>query len=160
MSDPVRVLIADKMDPRAATIFRERGILVDEKPGLSPDQLKEIIGNYDGLAVRSSTRVNAAAMDSALPRLKVIGRAGIGVDTIDVPAASARGIIVMNTPFGNSITTAEHAIAMLFALAREIPPADQSTQSGRWEKNRFMGVELSGKTLRADRLRQYRLNRC
>jgi D-3-phosphoglycerate dehydrogenase len=97
--------------------------------------------------VRSSTKVNAAIMDAALPRLKAIGRAGIGVDTIDVPAASARGIVVMNTPFGNSITTAEHAIAMLFALAREIPQADQSTQSGKWEKNRFMGVELAGKTL-------------
>jgi D-3-phosphoglycerate dehydrogenase / 2-oxoglutarate reductase len=100
-----------------------------------------------GIAVRSSTRVTAPIMDAALPRLKVIGRAGIGVDTIDVPAASARGIVVMNTPFGNSITTAEHAIAMLFALAREIPQADQSTQSGKWEKNRFMGVELAGKTL-------------
>jgi D-3-phosphoglycerate dehydrogenase len=143
----VRVLIADKMDPKAASIFRERGIAVEEKPGLSPDELAAIIGNYDGLAVRSSTRVTAPIMDAALPRLKVIGRAGIGVDTIDVPAASARGIVVMNTPFGNSITTAEHAIAMLFALAREIPQADQSTQSGTWEKNRFMGVELAGKTL-------------
>ena len=143
----VKVLIADKMDPRAAEIFRERGIEVDEKPGLTADELNAIIGGYDGLAVRSSTRVNAAAMDHALPRMKVIGRAGIGVDTIDVPGASARGIIVMNTPFGNSITTAEHAIAMLFALAREIPQADQSTQSGKWEKNRFMGVELAGKTL-------------
>jgi D-3-phosphoglycerate dehydrogenase len=147
MSGTVRVLIADKMDVRAADIFRDRGIDVDEKPGLTSDELTKIIGNYDGLAVRSSTRVNAAAMDAALPRLKVIGRAGIGVDTIDVPAASARGIVVMNTPFGNSITTAEHAIAMLFALAREIPQADQSTQSGKWEKNRFMGVELAGKTL-------------
>ncbi|MEO8454337.1 MAG: phosphoglycerate dehydrogenase [Sphingomicrobium sp.] len=147
MSDPVRVLIADKMDPKAAAIFRERGIKVDEKPGLSADDLEGIIGGYDGLAVRSSTRVTVPIMDAALPRLKVIGRAGIGVDTIDVPAASARGIVVMNTPFGNSITTAEHAIAMLFALAREIPQADQSTQSGKWEKNRFMGVELAGKTL-------------
>jgi D-3-phosphoglycerate dehydrogenase len=147
MSDTVRVLIADKMDPRAAAIFRDRGIHVDEKPGLSPDELKAIAGDYDGLAVRSSTRVTAPIMDAALPRLKVIGRAGIGVDTIDVPAASARGIVVMNTPFGNSITTAEHAIAMLFALAREIPQADQSTQSGKWEKARFMGVELAGKTL-------------
>ena len=147
MSDPVKVLIADKMDSRAAAIFRDRGIHVDEKPGLSPDELAEIIGGYDGLAVRSSTRVTAPVMDSALPRLKVIGRAGIGVDTIDVPAASALGIVVMNTPFGNSITTAEHAIAMLFALAREIPQADQSTQSGKWEKSRFMGVELAGKTL-------------
>jgi D-3-phosphoglycerate dehydrogenase len=147
MSEQVRVLIADKMDPRAATIFRERGIDIDEKPGLDPEELKYIIGDYDGVAVRSSTKIGAAAMDAALPRLKVIGRAGIGVDTIDVPAASARGIVVMNTPFGNSITTAEHAIAMLFALAREIPQADQSTQSGKWEKNRFMGVELAGKTL-------------
>ena len=147
MSDLVRVLIADKMDRKAAAIFRERGIEVDEKPGLSPDELAAIIGNYDGLAVRSSTRVTVQVMDAALPRLKVIGRAGIGVDTIDVPAASARGIVVMNTPFGNSITTAEHAIAMLFALAREIPDANQSTQAGKWEKNRFMGVELSGKTL-------------
>jgi D-3-phosphoglycerate dehydrogenase / 2-oxoglutarate reductase len=142
-----RVLIADKMDPRATAVFRERGIEVDEKPGLSPDELAAIVGGYDGLAVRSSTRVTAAIMDSALPRLKVIGRAGIGVDTIDVPAASARGIVVMNTPFGNSITTAEHAIAMTFALAREIPDANASTQAGKWEKNRFMGVELSGKTL-------------
>ena len=147
MSEQVKVLIADKMDPRAAAIFRERGIHVDEKPGLSPDELNAIIGDYDGLAVRSSTKVNAAAMDAGLPRLKVIGRAGIGVDTIDVPAASERGIVVMNTPYGNSITTAEHAIAMMFALAREIPQADQSTQAGKWEKNRFMGVELAGKTL-------------
>jgi len=147
VNQPVKVLIADKMDPRAAAIFRERGITADEKPGLGPDELNAIIGNYDGVAVRSSTKLSAAAMDAGLPRLKVIGRAGIGLDTIDVPAASARGIVVMNTPFGNSITTAEHAIAMLFALAREIPQADQSTQSGKWEKNRFMGVELSGKTL-------------
>src|SRR3954463_4227973 len=147
MTNTVKVLIADKMDPKAGAIFRDRGIEVDEKPGLSPDEFAAIIGSYDGLAVRSSTRVPAPIMDAALPRLKVIGRAGIGVDTIDVPAASARGIGVMNTAFGNSITTAEHAIAMLFALAREIPQANQSTQSGKWEKNRFMGVELAGKTL-------------
>ena len=147
MTNKVKVLIGDKMDSTAATIFRERGIEVDEKPGLTSDELKAIIGDYDGLAVRSSTKVNAAAMDAALPRLKVIGRAGIGVDTIEVPAASARGIVVMNTPFGNSITTAEHAIAMVLALAREIPQADQSTQAGKWEKSRFMGVELTGKTL-------------
>jgi D-3-phosphoglycerate dehydrogenase len=147
VTEQVRVLIADKMDARAAAIFRERGIDVEERPGLSPDELAAIVGGYDGLAVRSSTRVTAPIMVAALPRLKVIGRAGIGVDTIDVPAASARGIVVMNTPFGNSITTAEHAIAMLFALAREIPDANQSTQAGKWEKNRFMGVELAGKTL-------------
>ncbi len=147
MTDQMKVLIADKMDPRAAAIFRERGIVVDEKPGLTPDELRDVIAGYDGVAVRSSTKINATAMDAANGRLKVIGRAGIGVDTIDVPAASTRGIVVMNTPFGNSITTAEHAIAMLFALARDIPQADQSTQSGKWEKNRFMGVELAGKTL-------------
>src|SRR5438552_13046131 len=117
MTNTVKVLIADKMDPKAAAIFRERGITVDEKPGLTPDELKAIIGGYDGVAVRSSTKINAAAMDAGLPRLKVIGRAGIGVDTIDVPSASARGIVVMHTPFGNSITTAQHAVAMLLALA-------------------------------------------
>ena len=127
----VRVLIADAMDPRAAAIFKERGIAVDEKPGLSGDELGAIIGGYDGLAVRSSTRVTAAILDAALPRLQVIGRAGIGVDTIDVPAASARGIVVMNTPFGNSITTAEHAIAMLFALApRSRPPTRRPRPAG------------------------------
>src|SRR3569833_3656975 len=147
MTDQIKVLIADKMDPKAAAVFRERGIVGDEKPGLSPDELKAIVHDYDGIAARSSARITAPIMDAALPRLKVVGRAGIGVDTIDVPAASARGIVVMNTPFGNSITTAEHAIAMLFALAREIPKADQSTQAGKWEKNRFMGVALAGKTL-------------
>ncbi len=147
MTSQPKVLIADKMDAKAAAVFRERGIAVDEKPGLTPAELAAIVGEYDGLAVRSSTRVSAAIMDAANGRLKVIGRAGIGVDTIDVRAASARGIVVMNTPFGNSITTAEHAVAMLFALAREIPQADASTQAGKWEKNRFMGVELSGKTL-------------
>ncbi|MCJ7420819.1 phosphoglycerate dehydrogenase [Sphingomicrobium astaxanthinifaciens] len=142
----VKVLIADKMDPRAAAIFRERGIEVDEKPGLSPDELERIIGDYDGLAVRSATRPDARIL-AAADRLKVIGRAGIGVDNIDVTAATGRGIVVMNTPFGNSITTAEHAIALMFALARQLPAADASTQAGKWEKSRFMGVELSGKTL-------------
>ena len=142
----VRVLISDKMDPKAAAIFRERGIIADEKPGLTPDELKAIIGDYDGLAIRSATKATRVLLDAA-DRLKVIGRAGIGVDNVDVPAATARGIVVMNTPFGNSITTAEHAIALMFALARQLPEADASTQAGKWEKNRFMGVELTGKTL-------------
>src|SRR5947208_7792 len=102
MTDQIKVLIADKMDPRAAAIFRDRGIVVDEKPGLTPDELRDVIAGYDGVAVRSSTKINATAMDAANGRVKVIGRAGIGVDTIDVPAASTRGIVVMNTPFGNS----------------------------------------------------------
>ncbi|WP_448577984.1 phosphoglycerate dehydrogenase [Thermaurantiacus sp.] len=141
-----KVLISDKMSPRAAEIFRARGIEVDEKTGLSKDELKAIIGDYDGLAIRSSTKVTADLLEAAT-RLKVVGRAGIGVDNVDVPAASARGIVVMNTPFGNAITTAEHAIALMFALARELPAADASTQAGKWEKNRFMGVELTAKTL-------------
>ena len=141
-----KVLISDKMDPNAAAIFRANGVEADEKPGLSKDELKAIIGDYDGLAIRSATKVTADVLDAAT-NLKVIGRAGIGVDNVDIPAATARGIVVMNTPFGNSITTAEHAIALMFALARELPQADASTQSGKWEKNRFMGVELTSKTL-------------
>src|SRR5450432_3861754 len=141
-----KVLIADALSDRAAAIFAERGVDVDVKVGISPDELKKIIGDYDGLAVRSATKVTKAVLQQA-SRLKVIGRAGIGVDNIDVPAATQRGIVVMNTPFGNSITTAEHAIAMMFALARQLPAADRSTQAGKWEKSRFMGVELAGKTL-------------
>jgi D-3-phosphoglycerate dehydrogenase len=145
MTQP-KVLISDKMDPRAAAIFRERGIHVDEITGKTPDELAGIIGDYDGLAIRSSTKATAKLLDHAT-NMKVIGRAGIGVDNVDIPAATARGIVVMNTPFGNSITTAEHAIALMFALARQLPEADASTQAGKWEKNRFMGVELTAKTL-------------
>ncbi|WP_274603665.1 hydroxyacid dehydrogenase, partial [Polymorphobacter multimanifer] len=141
-----KVLIADEMSPKAAEIFRARGVEVDEITGLSKDELAKIIGNYDGLAVRSATKATAAIIEAAT-NLKVIGRAGIGVDNIDIPAASSKGIVVMNTPFGNSITTAEHAIALMFALARQLPEADASTQAGKWEKNRFMGVELTAKTL-------------
>ena len=141
-----KVLISDKMDPRAAQIFRERGVEVDEITGKTPEEVIAIIGDYDGLAIRSSTRVTKAILDAAT-NLKVIGRAGIGVDNVDIPAASAKGVVVMNTPFGNSITTAEHAIALMFALARQLPEADASTQAGKWEKNRFMGVELTSKTL-------------
>jgi D-3-phosphoglycerate dehydrogenase len=142
----VKVLISDAMDPRAAAIFRERGIQVDEITGKTPDELAAIIGDYDGLAIRSSTKVTAKLLESAT-KLKVVGRAGIGVDNVDIAAATARGVVVMNTPFGNSITTAEHAIALIFALARQLPEADASTQAGKWEKNRFMGVEVTGKTL-------------
>jgi D-3-phosphoglycerate dehydrogenase / 2-oxoglutarate reductase len=141
-----KVLISDQMDPSAANILRNNGVEVDERPGLSKDELKAIIGEYDGLAIRSATKVTADVLDAAT-NLKVIGRAGIGVDNVDVSAATARGIVVMNTPFGNSITTAEHAVALMFALARELPQADSSTQAGKWEKNRFMGVELTSKTL-------------
>jgi D-3-phosphoglycerate dehydrogenase len=139
-------MISDSMDPKAAEIFRDKGVEVDERPGLSKDELKAIVGEYDGLAIRSATKVTPDLLEAATS-LKVIGRAGIGVDNVDIPAATARGIVVMNTPFGNSITTAEHAIALMFALARDLPAADSSTQAGRWEKNRFMGVELTSKTL-------------
>ena len=141
-----KVLISDQMDPRAAAIFRERGIEVDEITGKTPDELAAMIGDYNGLAIRSSTKVTPAILDAAT-NLKVVGRAGIGVDNVDIPAATARGVVVMNTPFGNSITTAEHAIALIFALARQLPEADASTQAGKWEKNRFMGVEVTGKIL-------------
>jgi D-3-phosphoglycerate dehydrogenase / 2-oxoglutarate reductase len=141
-----RVLIADELSPAAVAIFKERGVEADVKTGLTKEQLLEIIDQYDGLAVRSATKPNKEVI-AAAKKLKVIGRAGIGVDNVDIPAATAAGIVVMNTPFGNSITTAEHAIALMFALARELPQADLSTQAGKWEKNRFMGVELYAKTL-------------
>jgi D-3-phosphoglycerate dehydrogenase len=141
-----RVLISDKLSPAAVQIFKERGVEADTKTGLSKDELLQIIGDYDGLAIRSATKVDKDVL-AAAKKLKVVGRAGIGVDNVDVPSATQAGVVVMNTPFGNSITTAEHAIAMMFALARQLPQADQSTQAGKWEKNRFMGVELFGKTL-------------
>ncbi|MCU0790367.1 MAG: phosphoglycerate dehydrogenase [Nitratireductor sp.] len=143
-----RVLVSDALSETAVEIFRRHGVEVDYQPdlGKDKDKLFEVIGNYDGLAIRSATKVTEKIIGAA-KRLKVIGRAGIGVDNVDIPAASRKGIIVMNTPFGNSITTAEHAIALMFAVARQIPQADTSTQAGKWEKNRFMGVEITGKTL-------------
>ena len=141
-----KVLISDKMAAGAEEIFRERGLEVDVKTGLSPEELLEIIPEYHGLAVRSSTRVTKEVLEKAV-NLKVIGRAGIGVDTIDVAEATQKGTVVMNTPFGNATTTAEHAIAMMMALARQIPQANSSTHQGKWEKSKFMGTEITGKTL-------------
>ncbi|MCB9988030.1 MAG: phosphoglycerate dehydrogenase [Rhodospirillales bacterium] len=145
MSRP-RVLISDKMNPLAAEIFEKSGCDVDVKTGMSPEELIACIGDYDGLAIRSSTTVTKDVL-AAAKNLKVIGRAGIGVDNVDVPAATEAGVVVMNTPFGNSITTAEHAIAMMVSLARDIPQASASTHAGKWEKSKFMGVELYNKTL-------------
>ncbi len=142
----LKVLISDKLSPAAVEIFTARGIETDLRPGLSPAELRAIIAPYDGLAIRSATKVTRELLDAA-PRLKVVGRAGIGVDNVDVRSATARGVVVMNTPHGNAITTAEHAIALMFALARQIPEASASTRAGKWEKNRFMGMELAGKTL-------------
>ncbi|MBA3325228.1 MAG: phosphoglycerate dehydrogenase, partial [Rhodobacteraceae bacterium] len=143
-----KVLISDELSDAAVQVFRDRGVEVDFQPqlGRDPDGLAAIVGGYDGLAIRSATKVTAALIAGA-GQLKVIGRAGIGVDNVDIPAASAKGVVVMNTPFGNSITTAEHAIAMMFAVARQIPAADASTRAGLWEKSKFLGVEITGKTL-------------
>jgi D-3-phosphoglycerate dehydrogenase len=143
-----RVLISDALSDASVQIFKDRGIdtVFQPKLGADKDKLAEMIGEFDGLAIRSATKVTAKLLEKA-KKLRVVGRAGIGVDNVDIPAATAKGVIVMNTPFGNSITTAEHAITMMLALARQIPQADQSTQAGKWEKNRFMGVEITGKTL-------------
>ena len=146
MTPMPKVLIADKLSEAAVAIFHARGIEADVRTGLPPAELRAVIGEYDGLAVRSASKVTRELLDVAA-RLKVVGRAGIGVDNIDVKSATARGVVVMNTPTGNAITTAEHAIAMMFALARQIPEATASTRAGKWEKSRFMGVELFGKTL-------------
>ncbi|MBT7505091.1 MAG: phosphoglycerate dehydrogenase [Rhodospirillales bacterium] len=141
-----RVLISDKMSALAAECFERRGVDVDVKTDLSPQELVDCIGDYDGLAIRSSTTVTPDVL-AAAGNLKVVGRAGIGVDNVDVAAATAHGVVVMNTPFGNAITTAEPAISMMLALARQIPQANQSTHAGKWEKSRFMGVELMNKVL-------------
>ena len=143
-----KVLVSDKLSETAVQIFRDRGIDVTFEPELGKDKerLLQVIGDYDGLAIRSATKVTEKLLNAA-GKLQVIGRAGIGVDNVDVPAASRRGVIVMNTPFGNAITTAEHAISLMMAVARQIPQANESTHAGKWEKSRFMGTELTGKTL-------------
>ena len=138
-----RILISDELSPNATKVFERRGLEVDRLPGLTPEQLALRISDYDGLAIRSATKVTKQIILEAR-NLKVIGRAGIGVDNVDLEVATAAGIVVMNTPFGNAITTAEHAISMICSLAREITTADKSTQSGKWEKSRFMGTELTG----------------
>ncbi len=141
-----KVLIADRLSPAAADVFRDNGIEVDVSPGLAPAELKDRIDGYEGLAVRSATKVTADLL-AAADNLKVIGRAGVGIDNIDVAAATARGVAVMNSPFGNATTTAEHTIALMMSLARQVPSADRSTRSGKWEKSRFLGVELTTKVL-------------
>jgi D-3-phosphoglycerate dehydrogenase / 2-oxoglutarate reductase len=141
-----RVLIADDLSPAAVAVLEDRGILVAVRTGLGEGELCAVVGDYEGLAVRSATKVTARVLDAA-GNLKVIGRAGIGVDNIDLAAATGRGVVVMNTPFGNSVTTAEHALALMLALARRVPAADRSTRAGKWEKSRFVGTELAGKVL-------------
>lgn len=142
----MKVLISDNLSPVGAEILKEAGVEVDFKPGLSPEELKEIIGQYDGLIIRSATQVTTDILESA-SRLKVVGRAGIGLDNVDIPAASQKGIVVMNAPDGNATTTAEHAISMVMALSRNIPQATASMKAGKWDKKKFMGREVTGKTL-------------
>ena len=148
MTQKPKVLVSDKLSETAVQIFRDRGIDVTFEPdlGKDKDRLLQMIPEFDGLAIRSATKVTEKLLASA-ENLKVVARAGIGVDNVDIPAASKKGVIVMNTPFGNSITTAEHAVAMMFAVARQIPEANASTHNGKWEKSKFMGVELTAKTL-------------
>src|SRR4030095_8576668 len=143
-----KVLISDALSDAAVQIFKDHGVetVFQPKLGADKDKLAEMIGDFDGLAIRSATKVTGKLLEKA-KKLRVVGRAGTGADNVDIPAATAKGVIVMNTPFGNSITTAEHAITLMLALARQIPQADASTQAGKWEKNRFMGVEITGKTL-------------
>lgn len=141
-----RIFVSDDVSETGLQPLRQAGLTVDKRVGLSGDDLIAAIGDCDGLVVRSETKVTAAIMDQA-PRLRVIGRAGVGVDNIDVPAATTRGIVVMNAPDGNTTTTAEHTIALLVALARNVPQANSSLKAGNWERKRFIGVELQGKTL-------------
>ncbi|VAX25054.1 D-3-phosphoglycerate dehydrogenase, partial [hydrothermal vent metagenome] len=147
MTDNAKVLVSDKLSEHGVKILRDApGIEVDVKVGMTPEQLIDIIGSYDGLIIRSATKVTPEVLDAA-KNLKVIGRAGIGVDNVDKETASAKGIIVMNTPGGNTTTTAEHAISMMMAMCRQIPQATASVRAGKWEKKKFMGMELYGKIL-------------
>ncbi len=143
-----RVLVSDKLDAKGVKALEAAAPLVsvDVKVGLKPDEQQAIIGDYDGLIVRSATKVNAALLEKA-HKLKLVIRAGIGVDNIDIPRCKERGVVVENTPRGNVMSAAEHAIALLLSLARQVPLASQTTKSGVWEKSKFMGTELTGKTL-------------
>jgi D-3-phosphoglycerate dehydrogenase len=146
MSEPIRILIADDMSKRAVEILQQAGFTVDVKTGMKPEELASVVGQYDGLGIRSASKVTAAVLANP-GKLKIIGRAGVGVDNIDVGAASAKDIKVINTPAGNSTAAAELAIGLVFALARKIPQAAELMRKGVWEKKKFMGVELAGKTL-------------
>ena len=142
-----KVLISDSLSKEAVEILeKEKDFLVDVNTKLTPEELKKVIGGYDALLVRSSTKVTKDVINAA-DKLKIIGRAGVGLDNVDVDAASKKGIIVVNTPGGNTISTAEHTLSMMLALSRSIPQADASTKKGEWERKKFMGVELYGKTL-------------
>ena len=142
-----RILISDSLSAEGIEIFRKTpGIEVDIRTKMTPEELKAAIGDYDALVIRSNTKVTKEVIDCTA-KLAVIGRAGIGLDNVDIPAASKKGVVVMNTPGGNAVTTGEHAIAMMLSLARKIPQATASMKAGKWEKNKFMGHEFLNKTL-------------
>lgn len=143
--DEMKVLVSDNLSQIGIDVMKKAGLEVDVKTGLAPEELKKIIGDYDGLAIRSATRVTADILEAA-HKLKVVGRAGIGLDNVDIPAASQKGIVVMNAPDGNATTAAEHAISMMMSLSRNIPQACKSMKEGKWEKKKFMGREITGKT--------------
>ncbi|MBI3995724.1 MAG: phosphoglycerate dehydrogenase [Nitrospirae bacterium] len=142
----MKVLVSDALSEKGVEIMRKTGLDVDVKTKLSPDELLKVIGEYDGLVVRSATKVTEKVIEAA-HRLKVIGRAGSGLDNVDLSAATKRGIVVMNTPGGNTVTTAEHTMSLIFSLVRMVPQATASIKAGKWEKNKFMGMELYNKTL-------------
>src|SRR4030066_295791 len=146
ISNVLKILVSDNISQKCIDILKNAGLEVDVKAGMKPEELKACIAYYHGLVIRSATKVTSELIDAAT-NLKVIGRAGSGLDNVDKSAATKKGIVVMNTPGGNTITTAEHTIALMFALARLIPQATASMKAGKWEKKRFMGVELYNKTL-------------
>src|SRR3954468_9740907 len=146
MSEPIRVLIADEMSKKAVEILSGAGFTVDVKTGMKPEELAAVIGQYHGVGVRSASKITAATLANP-GKLKIIGRAGVGVDNIDVKAANEKGILVINTPQGNAAAAAELAIGLMFALARKIPQASELMRQGVWEKKKFMGAEIAGKTL-------------
>lgn len=146
MSEPIKVLIADDMSKKAVDLLSQAGFQVDVKTGMKPEELAAVVGQYHGLGIRSASKVTAAVLANP-GKLKIIGRAGVGVDNIDVKVANEKGVLVINTPQGNAAAAAELAIGLMFALARKIPGADASMKRGEWEKKKFMGVEIAGKTL-------------
>src|SRR5512144_903898 len=142
----MKVLISDNLSPVGVEILKKAGLEVDARSKTSVEEIEKIIGDYDALIIRAATKVTKELLDKAT-KIKVVGRAGSGLDNVDIAAATKKGVVVMNTPGGNTVTTAEHAISLMMALARQIPQATASMKDGKWEKNKFMGTELTDKVL-------------
>src|SRR5579863_4664638 len=159
MAEKFRVLLSDSLSAQGIEVLkRHPRISFDVKTGLTPAELAETIGPYEALEIRSATKVTREVIERA-DALKVIGRAGVGVDNVDIDAATRRGIVVMNSPLGNSVTTAEHTISMMMALARHIPAAVTALRAGKWDRSKFTGIEVCNKTPRHHRAGQYRAHR-